>query len=113
MSEPTPNKTSYLLTVIGVIGSFLIFAILLFVAYLPNRPERADQAAVEKRQRLADEARALSASKIDGYKVVDADSGRVQVPIDAAMALTLNAYANDNRSVWQNRKDDAVEDVAQ
>ena len=93
MSQSEESTCSRALTFIGGIGAFLIFAIVLFVAYLPNRPAPADQAANDTRQAKADEARAAGLSKLNGYAVINAEAGTVQIPLNEAMELTVAKYA--------------------
>jgi len=91
MSDQTSNK-SFFPTFFGCLGAILIFALVIFLAYLPNRPEPVDQSVAEARQANADEARAAGLSKITNY-AVNAD-GSVQIPVDAAMELVVKDYEN-------------------
>ena len=77
----TENKKcdcSQLFTVLGGIGAILIFALILFVAYLPNRPAPADAAANAERQATADEIRAQGVAKLGN--------------LEAAMEATVSEY---------------------
>lgn len=85
----SPNK---LFTFLGSIGAILIFVLILYVAYLPNRPEPIDAAANAARQAQADETRAAGQAKITDYAV--AADGSVQIPIEEAMQLILKDYRN-------------------
>lgn len=84
------SSNSFLATFLGSLGAILIFALIIFLAYLPNRPEPINQAVAEARQAKADEARAAGAAKISNY-AVNAD-GSVQIPVDAAMDLVVEDY---------------------
>jgi hypothetical protein len=92
MSQEEPTFSNSVLTFIGVVGAILTFALIIFVAYLPNLPAPADQKANEDRQAAADEARAAGAAKLQGYEVLNKDGGVVRIPIEEAKALTLKAY---------------------
>jgi hypothetical protein len=89
MSEQS-SSNSFLATFLGSLGAILIFALILYLAYLPNRPAPIDQAISEARQANADEARAAGTAKISNY-AVNAD-GSVQIPVDAAMGLVVKDY---------------------
>ncbi|MEM1222490.1 MAG: hypothetical protein AAGH40_06970 [Verrucomicrobiota bacterium] len=84
---------NFIFTFLGILGAILIFALLLFIAYLPNRPVPADQAVVEERQLKADEARAAGKAKLTGYEVINAEAGTVRIPIEEAIELTMKEYS--------------------
>jgi hypothetical protein len=92
MSQSEVSQGNRLFTFVGGVGAILIFALILFVAYLPNRPEPVDQAVKDKRQAQADEARAAGLSKLNGYAVINAEAGTVRIPLKKAMELTVAKY---------------------
>ena len=92
MSEKEVSKTNMLFTFLGSLGAILVFALILFVAYLPNRPAKVDADVIAKRQETADAARATSNGKLEGYAVVNAEAGAVRIPIAKAMELTVKSY---------------------
>ena len=92
MSQSELSTSSRLLSLVGVIGAILVFAAILFVAYLPSRPAAVDQAVNEARQAKADEARAEGVAKLTGFEVIDAEAGTVRIPIQDAMDSTVAAY---------------------
>ncbi len=89
MSDQPSSKSSWP-TFLGSLGAILIFALIIFLAYLPNRPEPVDKAAAEERQIRADEARAAGLAKITGYAVDG--QGTVRIPVEAAMDLVVREY---------------------
>lgn len=91
MSDKT-SSNSFLPTFLGSLGAILIFALIIFLSYLPNRPEPIDQAAAEARQAKADEARAEGIAKTTKY-AVNGD-GSIRIPVDAAMDLVVEDYKN-------------------
>ena len=95
MSQSELSTSSRLLSLVGIIGAILVFAAILFVAYLPSRPAAVDQAANEARQTKADVARAAGVAKLTGFEVIDADAGTVRIPIADAMDSTVAAYKNN------------------
>lgn len=92
MSETQVSKSSSLFTFLGSLGAILIFVAILFIAYLPNRPDAVNAQANATRQAKADEARAAGIKKLNNYEVVDATTGTVRIPIAEAMKLTVDAY---------------------
>jgi len=92
MSQPELSTSSRLLSLVGIIGAILAFGAILFVAYLPSRPDPIDQAINEERQAKADEARAAGVVKLVGFEVIDAEAGTVRIPIEDAMDSTVAGY---------------------
>jgi hypothetical protein len=92
MSQTEPSKVNHLLSLAGIIGTILVFAVILYVAYLPGRPPAVDYQTAEKRKQTADETRAAGLAKITGYEIIDAEAGLVSIPIEEAMNSTVKAY---------------------
>lgn len=93
MSPKEPSLLNRSFTFIGALGAILIFAVIIYIAYLPNRAPRVDVASVAERQAKADEARASGIAKLTGYAVVDKATGTVRIPIEQAKELTLKKYS--------------------
>lgn len=86
----TPNNASFG-TIAAVIGGFALFALIVALAYLPQRPAPIAQGALtsaERYQRLTD-MHAKEAKQINSYGWVDQQKGVVQLPIERAMELTI------------------------
>lgn len=96
MSDATP-KSGFFVTAAAVIGGFLIFALILTIAYLPNKPEPLPQGTKtpEERAGILRDLRAHEADVANSYGWVDQSKGVVRVPIERAMELTIDDY---NRS---------------
>ncbi|MGZ0655334.1 hypothetical protein ACWPKO_13020 [Coraliomargarita sp. W4R53] len=92
MSATQVSKSNSLLSFLGGLGAILIFVLILFVAYLPNRPDPVNAQAGIDRQAKADEARAAGLQKLSSYNVINAEAGTVAIPIADAMELTVAAY---------------------
>ncbi len=90
--DPSISSKSTLPTFLGSIGAILIFALVIYIAYLPNRPAPIDAAANAERQIKADEARAAGRAKVAEFAV--AADGTVRIPVDQAMELVLREYRN-------------------
>lgn len=92
MSETQVSKSNHLLTFLGSLGAILIFVLILYIAYLPNRPEPVDAQVSADRQAKADEARAAGIKKLTSLEVMDADTAVSRIPIEDAMKVTVSAY---------------------
>ena len=92
MSEIQISKSNTFLTFLGCLGASLVFVLIIFVAYLPNRPERVDAQVYATRQAKADESRAAGVQKLTNYELIDAEVGTARIPIDEAISLTIASY---------------------
>ena len=92
MSETQISKSNTLFTFLGCLGAFLVFVLIIFIAYLPNRPERVDAQVYATRQAKADESRAAGVQKLTNYELIDAEAGTARIPIDEAINLTIASY---------------------
>ena len=97
MSEPQPSRSNFILTFLGGVGAILIFLLILFIAYLPNRPAPVDADVVAERQAKADESRAAGIKKITTLEVINAEAGTVRIPIDDAMQRVVSTYRNEKQ----------------
>jgi hypothetical protein len=95
MSSATPTFLNRSFTFIGALGAILIFAVIIYIAYLPNRAAPVDSKVVADRQAKADEARAAGIAKLNGFAVVNKEAGTVRIPIELAKELTLKNYKAD------------------
>jgi hypothetical protein len=99
--EASEGRISFWATFLAVLGCFLIFVIVLFIAYVPQRrlaPEvdltriPADEQwkfTAGGRQARFDEIRSKEQAAATLYSWIDRDKDIVQLPIDRAMQLTL------------------------
>lgn len=94
MSETQASKSSSLLTFLGSLGGILIFVLIIWIAYLPNRPEAVNAEAAADRQAKADESRAAGIALITTTEVIDVEAGKVRIPVEQAMSLLVNDYDN-------------------
>ena len=92
MSETQISKSNTFLTFLGCLGAFLVFVRIIFIAYLPNRPERVDAQVYATRQAKADESRAAGIQKLTNYELIDTEAGIVRIPIEDAISLTIASY---------------------
>jgi hypothetical protein len=90
MSDPAP-KSGFFVSAIAVIGGFLIFVLILVIAYLPNKPAPLPEGTKtpEERAAILRELRAKETSAATSYGWVDQTKGVVRIPIERAMQLTV------------------------
>ncbi len=94
MSDSTQTPVSSngsLLTVLAAIGGFAIFALIVFIAYLPKKPAPLPDGVRTPEQRKAalTELRAKEKAAATTYAWVDQGAGVVRIPIDEAVKLTI------------------------
>jgi hypothetical protein len=92
MSETQVSKSNALLTFLGSLGGILIFVLIIWVAYLPNRPEPVNAQVGAERKAKADEARAAGISKLTGTELIDAGADKVRIPIEEAIQLVVDNF---------------------
>ncbi|EIQ00695.1 hypothetical protein OpiT1DRAFT_05247 [Opitutaceae bacterium TAV1] len=102
MSTATPaaepaKTSSFLITLAAVIGGFAIFALILFIAYLPQKPapiaiDNGTRTPEERAAALA-ELHAKEHAAATSYGWVDQEKRIVRIPIDEAMRLTVRDLA--------------------
>jgi hypothetical protein len=98
-------KSGFWVTFLAVLGCFVIFLVVLFIAYLPQRPtapevdlskvppEEQWKYTPEGRKTHLEEVRARERAAATSYAWIDKGKGVVQLPIDRAMQLTLQELA--------------------
>ena len=90
MSDPAP-QSGFFVSAIAVIGGFLIFVLILVIAYLPNKPAPLPEGTKtpEERAAILSELRAKETAAAKSYGWVDQTKGVVRIPIERAMQLTV------------------------
>lgn len=73
---------------------FLLFAIILFIVYVPERPGPVDQARIEERLTILKDLKAKDQKALTTYSWVESSPGTVRIPIDRAMDLVVREYTN-------------------
>jgi len=80
--------------VVGILGSFLIVALLVLAMRHYARPAPLGANRVEERYKFLQEQRSADARTLDEYDWQDKDKGFVRLPIQRAMELTLQEWQN-------------------
>lgn len=95
-STQTPSSSGSFLTVLAAIGGFAIFALIVFIAYLPKKPDAIPAGSgvrtPEQRKAALAELRAKEKSAATTYAWVDQSAGVVRIPVDEAVKLTIKEF---------------------
>ena len=98
---PRASNASVLTTFIAIVGCMLAFALVVYIAYLPNRggPPTVDLSKVPEDQKWRYDhqsrvehllqLRANEADKLTHYSWVDQSAGVVRLPVERAMQLIV------------------------
>jgi hypothetical protein len=111
MSETQVSKSNTLLTFLGCLGALLVFVLIIFIAYLPNRPEAVDAQVSATRQAKADESRAAGIQKLTNYELINTEAGIARIPIKEAMSLTIASY-NSGEGLFRPTNEPVLESEA-
>src|SRR5690606_168995 len=90
-ASDSKSGSSFGATLIATIGGFAIFAIILVVAYLPNKVAFAGDGVKtpEERKAALAELRGKDHTTATTYGWVDQEKGVVRLPLDRAIELTI------------------------
>lgn len=88
------RKTSALAYVVGVVGSLLVVALLIYAMMRYNRPAPVNQARIEERKKALAEIHQAEEKAVHEYGWVDQGKGIVSLPISRAKELVLQEYKN-------------------
>ena len=91
MSNSSPSRSQFWITTAAVVGGLLTFAIILVVAYLPQKPAplTEGQRTPAERAALLTELRGKEKTESSTYGWVDQSKGVVRLPIARAVELTI------------------------
>jgi hypothetical protein len=81
-----------MLAALGFIGIFLIFVVILYVGYVPDRSQTIDGAYRAARKAGIDEVRSRQRELVSTYGWVDRENGIVRIPVDRAMDLVVTEH---------------------
>ena len=94
MSLQSARERTGLAYLIGILGSFLIFAALVWAMQRYTQPPPLGEDRVAVRKKALADLRASEASELESYGWVDQAKGVVRLPIAAAMQLALRDWQN-------------------
>ena len=81
-------------TFLGILGAFLVVAVLVGAMKYYTQPAPLNQARIEERKKALAEIHAEDVRGLSTYEVTDVGKGIVRLKIDRAMELTLEEYKN-------------------
>ena len=87
----TARLTAY---AIGILGTFLIAALLVLAMRHYTQPAQVGANRVEERYKFLRDQRAADAKAINEYDWMDKDKGIVRLPVQRAMELTMQEWQN-------------------
>jgi hypothetical protein len=79
---------------IGILGTFLIVALLVLAMRHYTQPAPVGVNRVEERYKFLQDQRAADAKALNEYDWTDKDKGIVRLPVQRAMELTLQEWQN-------------------
>ena len=91
--QPAPERTG-LAYLIGVLGSLLIVAALVWAMQRYTQPPPLGEDLIALRKKALADLRATEASELESYGWVDQTKGVVRLPINEAMKLALREWQN-------------------
>lgn len=93
-SSASESNGSFSATLVAAIGGFAIFALILVVAYLPNKAAPAGDGVKtpEQRKSVLVELRGKEHTAATSYGWVDKDKGVVRLPLERAIELTIQEH---------------------
>jgi hypothetical protein len=96
---PHPSARSVLVSVLAVLGCFSIFLLILFLAYLPAKPQPLPDGVrtPEERKAALAELRGREQQAASTYGWIDQPAGVVRLPIDRAIELVVQEHARPQR----------------
>lgn len=91
--EQKPFGLQSLFSILGVLGSLLIFIFIIIIAYLPNRSESVDSERIKERELNLKQNKAAQQSQANSYGWIDKTAGVIRIPIDEAVELAVEKLA--------------------
>src|SRR6266581_1239957 len=79
---------------IGIVGTFLIVAMLVLAMRHYTQPAPVGANRIEERYKFLQDQRAADAKALSEYDWIDKDKGIVRLPVQRALELTLQEWQN-------------------
>lgn len=86
---PEPSDSNTLLSAGAWIGVFFLFALIVLIAYLPNRSVSMEEEDAKVRHSIRADIDTRQIRLAQNYDWVNRNDGIVRLPIDRAMELTV------------------------
>lgn len=94
--EHTASESNSKLVVSAVasIGFLLLFALIIWLTYIPTRSTDVNVAQRTERETKLAETKAAAIDLLENYSIVTPTAGVCRIPIEQAMELTVAKYRN-------------------
>jgi len=92
--QPALDAARLMAYAIGILGTFLIVAMLVLAMRHYSQPAPVGANRVEERRKFLQEQHAADAKALTEYDWVDKDRGVVRLPVQRAVELTLQEWQN-------------------
>lgn len=89
LHQPEPSDRRLLLSAVGWIGVFFIFALIVFIAYVQQQPREVGTVDQEARFQIRYQTEATQKELVTSYSWVNQAEGVVRIPVERAIELTL------------------------
>ena len=83
-----PPSAKKLFSIMGIVGSMLLFFIILAITYIPKDREPVEGNIVAMREATLEENTATDQEKLNEVKVIDPNARIFKIPVSDAMDLT-------------------------
>jgi hypothetical protein len=93
-SEPRTGSPAFVLSIVGIIGSLLLFLLILWLTYLPTRQGKVDATLRMEREAMLTSSKAAAIQSLSAYEKVPGTVETFRIPIEQAMELTVLEYQN-------------------
>ena len=83
---------SFMVSFLAILGMMLIFILILWLAYLPNRAPSIDYDDISQRKAVLSELQAKANKDLHHYRWINQNKGVVGLPVEHAMKLIIQEY---------------------
>jgi len=100
-TAPETSHSNYLLSIIGALGSILLFGLIVLIAYVYMfKPDPVNQQRVQERLAIRGEVESKQKALTTEYAVVNKEAGVVRIPTELAMQLTVKKIAENPEGIF-------------
>ncbi len=83
--DDEPSDRRLLASMVGWVGAILIFVLILYIAYVPNRTGPVDSQVTERRAIILEDVRMREVSLLQGYS--RSATGDIRIPVSRAIEV--------------------------
>ena len=97
--DKEPSDNTVLVSALGWIGVFLVFALVVAVAYLPNRAVSQEELNVTERTAIRNHVIREQSDLMNKYQWINEAEGVVRLPVERAMELAVEELQAEQAGV--------------